>query len=64
MSNYVKFNQNICIFKAVQPLPFLCIYKDLKLGAIYKGRPAKTRISRPPSPLRPDKTIESHSNNS
>ena len=36
-------------------------YKDL--GAIHKGRPAKTRISKLPSPLRPDKSIESHSNN-
>ena len=34
-----------------------------KQGAIHNGRPTKTRISRPPFPLRPDKTIESHSNN-
>ena len=33
------------------------------LGTIHKGRPAKTRISRPLSPLHPDKIIESHSNN-
>ena len=37
-------------------------FKD-NLGAIHKGHPDKTRIVRPPSPLRPDKTIESHSNN-
>ena len=35
-----------------------------KLGVIYKGRLAKTRISRPPfPPVVPDKTKESHSNN-
>ena len=33
------------------------------IGAIHKGSAAKTRISRPLSPLRPDKTIKSHSNN-
>ena len=32
-------------------------------GPIHKRRPSKTRISRPLSPLHPDKTIESHSNN-
>ena len=30
------------------------------LGAIHKERPAKTRISRLPSHLGPDKAIESH----
>ena len=35
-----------------------------KLEATHKGRPASTRISRPPVLDRPDKTIESHSNNS
>ena len=40
---------------------FRCTRKALE--AIHKERPAKTRISRPPSPLRPDKTIESHSIN-
>ena len=39
------------------------VLEQSRLGAIHKGRPAKTRISRPPSPLRPDKAIESHSNN-
>ena len=41
----------------------MCIIFHLQLGAIHKGRPAKIRISRPSLPLRPDKTIESHSNN-
>ena len=45
-------------------VPSVYLLVGHSLGAIHKERPAKNRISRPPFPLRLDKTIESHSNNS
>ena len=56
--SYIKRDQ-LCQFSGSK----IGIKFAFYIGAIHKGRPAKTRISRPPSPLRSDKTIELNSNN-